>query len=503
MWCICAGVIQALAYIDYRFANIAILTLGSIILLENKYKQANFISPSWLYALGLLCTSSYWIIYPLHEMIGIPWHISILILLISFSLIACLWPCMFHLKKYYSAEYISIAWILTCSEYLRQYCFFTLPWTYIGYISMHIKPLAVLIPYCGVFPLTYLMVHIANACAEIYQQPKQTAYYYLTLGIIILGGYIIIPEPSTMKHEQIDIQLLQANLNTREKLQADTTIQKYAQLLNKVDTKNLILFPEASFHFDIYNDDNALAYIQEQFSDINAIVGLSYKYSRNHETYITMLATGNATGEYHKKYRVPFGETIPGLDSIYPLLSILFGKNIPFIISSMHTPTAIPISTTLNYKNTKFYPILCYEVFFPPISTHVQAATQANLISAENTWYADSNLHQMMQAAAKFHALQSLKPTILIMNRGPSTIYNKQGDILAQTKFNEQSVLKYKLNTNNSTIPYQSNYDSVIIIALLVIDWICFQCRKKMVYYEDKLFPKKYRKPSAQGMGTA
>ena len=103
---------------------------------------------------------------------------------------------------------------------------------------------------------------------------------------------------------------------------------------------------------DIYNDDNAYAYIQEQFSDINAIVGLSYKYSRHHETYITMLATGDATGEYHKKYRVPFGETIPGLDSIYPLLSILLGKNIPLITIYSHFTINLLDQTLQNATRT-------------------------------------------------------------------------------------------------------------------------------------------------------
>ena len=147
--------------------------------------------------------------------------------------------------------------------------------------------------------------------------------------------------------------------------------------------------------------------------------------------------------------------------------------------------------TSLKYKHTKIYPILCYEVFFPAIDPLAMRNADMILISGENAWYSNSVLHTLMTNSAKFYAKHYQKPSVLILNRGPSTIIDALGNTLVQTSFGEKSTTLYTLEINKAQHHYHYSHDLAIIIALLALDWLCYTVSNWIYTYGRKLQPKK------------
>ncbi len=447
-----------------------------------------------LYFLGLLVSSSYWLVHPLHEMVGLPWWLAITVLTAAFCLAATIFDGGFIIKSH-SPNWLSYAWITACSEYLRQGTFLALPWSFTGYISMHL-PLVSLIPYTSVFTLSYLLIHSINAIAMVCKKPLEGIIHYSILLAILSGLFQLLPAVITHTQGTLPVQIIQPNIKLETKQHPHQVSSTLSTLLTQADPEALSILPEAAIHLN--TDTISLSDFKATLAKRSSLIGLSYHQPPHYENYISIIATGKAEGMYHKQRRVPFGEMIPSLDSIYPIITRVLTP--PPVLEALHTPTNIPTSTLLKYKNYYLYPILCYEVFFPIVSSKQQAKASANIISAENNFYSDSQLHLMLNNAARFQAIQSAKTTLLATNRGPSTIYDKFGNIQAQSAFNTTQLLTSQVTLNNTQNLYHSGYDSVIIILLLVIDWLSYQCRTIMVYYARQLFSQRHRTTSQTSM---
>lgn len=480
--------IQANAYINPWCAYLFLPSLA--LLLHNLPKKHKDFNYGRYYYFGLLSSSSYWLIYPLHDMVGLAWPIAIPALTSAFILVAILLDLSFVLNNR-TPPWLSYAWIIACSEYLRQYTFLALPWSFTGYVAMHL-PIAPLIPYSSVFTLSYILIQCAMSITTVYRKPLEGSIQYSIVFGLLGIMYYTMPAVLTQTNNTIALNIIQPNLDLESKQDPIKVANRLSTLIAKAKPHTLSILPEASLHLNL--NSVTLDAFMNSLKDRSALIGISYNKPPEYENHISIIGTGEAEGTYHKQRRVPFGEMLPGLDTLYPLIAYL-GINTPQL-QSMHTPTNIPKSTLLNYHKQAFYPMLCYEVFFPVIDSTQQSQATLNIISAENTFYANSRLHDMLSSAAKFQALQSMKPTVLATNRGPSVIYNNQGKIQAKTTYDNDTILTTQTTTNYTQNSYHSGYDSVIIIVLLAIDWLSYQCRTMMVYYARQLLSQRHRTTS-------
>ncbi len=453
----------------------------------------DYTKPGMWFGFSLYICSTYWLYYPLTQMIGILPALALIILCASFFIVAHKISCILWLYQKLQTQrhykFISLAWLIVCVEQLLQYTFITTPWNHVGLSALHIFPFNQVISVFNISCLGYMIIHCANALKSIYQRRVEQISYYAIMSLILIATAYTFYTSPTKKMPPIKIGLIQPNITMADKYNPSNALHKYIDTLNKARRDHLILTPESLLRISVKNNKE-LNQLQHYFGDIDAILGITYQYEQQDTNHIGLLATGKATGLYHKQYRVPFGETIPGINSIYPIIQYLVPEAIKPLVKTMLIPKANE-NTTLQYKKTNIYPMLCYEVFFPAIDTLAMHKADMILISGENAWYSDSVLHTLMTNSAKFYAMHYQKPSVLILNRGPSTVFDAQGNTLIQTTFGEKSTTLYTLGIIKAQHPYHYSHDLAIIIALLALDWLCYTVSNWTCIYGRKLQPKK------------
>ena len=130
--------------------------------------------------------------------------------------------------------------------------------------------------------------------------------------------------------------------------------------------------------------------------------------------------------------------------------------------------TAYNNTTQLSYYGIKLYPFICYEVFFTPMNKSLLRTSSILITSGENTWYGDSIINPQFILAARMRAIESGKPYIVALNRGPSMIIDeKVTSLLSFPTTMWASCLKTSQQKTGSL--YQIVPDFVIILILVIL----------------------------------
>ncbi len=407
--------------------------------------------------------ASYWLTECLMAFVGLSFVMSLVTLLPLFFLAALLFsaPVMIGLHKNIPG---SVALWVTLFEYLRQDTFLATPWFWHATIAVDTPFLQNIIPLGGQFMATYLVCLLAWLIALTLRdrQPSHTtalmliAFFCASLGF--LSPYHSSPLSST-----VPIHIVQGNVPTAEKNQAETTWQAYTSLLAKSrDPDGLHLLPEGVLSYAV-DDVSDLKQFHQPGVLKNSIIGTNLWIDQLSPSLIT---TGTVRGLYHKNRLVPFGESNP--------FSFLFPQWLQARYPFLGTLKALASPNVLTFNQTRMYPFLCYELFFAPTDKKQLAETELLVASAENTWYGNSVINDYFLLAARFRALESTKPIALALNRGPSAIIDSSGHITHKLAYDQQGILDARIATKNGQTLYHVLPDSVILLSLIVLDILLF-----------------------------
>ncbi len=475
------------------FALLAPLLWMLLLLVLHECSDADLLMGSWAFGFSYLCTSTYWFAYPLHDMLGVPWYACMILLACAFALVACFWCLPFIVHRAFSQRFsiglLSLPWLFTSFEFLRGFTIFALPWTWVGYTVLYIPLLKQIIPYTGVFISGYLLIHFACFLMHTVIGSKTMMRFYAVFFAGLMLFYLHLPPTLIKADRHLPLQIIQANMTVEDKL--SDNYRRYAERLLSSSSDALTIFPEASMSLAFNTEDDRLLFL-EYLKPYSGIIGLSYVANDAPKHHIDLVGFGDVSGIHHKQYLVPFGEYIPGLSAVLPWLrpfiaDDLYNNMRPFI----HAPMQSTQISLLDYRNILSYPFLCYEGFFPPISSTVQSRSHLNIIAVENAWYRASIFHNLMVAVSRFQAIQSLKTTILSSNRGPSMVITPKGNIARQTVFDQQDTLSSNVLLSQGRPYYHSGYDSVIIAGFVVYEWLCLFFTMIWIHYAKRLFTRK------------
>ena len=166
----------------------------------------------------------------------------------------------------------------------------------------------------------------------VYRKPLEGSIQYgLVFGLLGIM-YYTMPAVLTQTKSTIALNIIQPNLDLESKQDSIKVANRLSTLIAKARPNTLSILPEASLHINL--NSVTLDTFKNSLKDRSTLIGISYNKPPEYENHISILATGEADGIYHKQHRVPFGEMLPGLDTY---IITYLGMSTPQL-QSIHTP---------------------------------------------------------------------------------------------------------------------------------------------------------------------
>jgi len=450
-----------------EFANSTVFsTVYALSIIQIFYAQQVFLA-AWLLYFGVLNGASLWLYYPLLDLVQLPWWLAFMLVQILFvasaGLYASAWLFSTIISQYAQKNFIYFLAlsIVIFEYYLIPQTFLYAPWIAMGFQLQYYPVLSALIPYLGLIGCSYVfwLICIQFAAILLNQQVNWPLLLLITL-MGLLCRYAIVDVVDGRQHD-LRLHLAQENLSPTAKHSPEITWRSYAKHLQQMDANSidiLSILPEAVLNYHVSDVD----LLQQQLREYPSFIGTNVWHDDRIQTRIT--GFGGAQGSSEKQHYVPFGEYIPGADMLLALLpDILISRSMRTMLqySSYHPPTQL---TLLNYHGWSFYPFICYDLFFSPISK-LQQQADANIAIVENTWYRRSSISKRLLAAARFHVLQSAKPMLVVMNSGPSVVIDNHGVIMPALGDHNKKLYQLHMQRKHITFQDFSSY----VMAL----WLC------------------------------
>jgi apolipoprotein N-acyltransferase len=325
------------------------------------------------------------------------------------------------------------------------------PWAQAGYSQASWISLIQISDFTGVYGVTALLIWGNLALVEGVRLAKKDPqarkfrigfFLLLLVGDLVYGGL----EKRSLERRIVDapklkIALLQGNIAQENKwlqgkaAEIHQTFKKMSEDAIQQGA-DLVLWPEASFPYDVDLDDPRQVKIVGEFSK-DVIAGavtyegqgnapsqsLSIQGSYPIHNSVFLIHPGGVLGEaYHKQHLVPYGEYIP-LKSVLPFLGKLTAQVGEFNAGDRYV--------LLKSQEAQMGPLICYEDIFPDISRN-HAHHGANLLinMTNDAWYGDSSALPQHLSFSPFRAVENHRSLIRATNNGITAVLDPLGRVL-------------------------------------------------------------------------
>ena len=302
---------------------------------------------------------------------------------------------------------------------------------------------------------------------------------------------VVVVQPNTdpynEQYERPAAELLQKNLDLAAPAITDST--------------EFVIFPESTLYDGVNSIwENALDYaplirkLQQfitEYPHISVVIGASTyrelepgeevthaarKFSQSEGYYYSynsafLIDTSSFIQVHHKSKLTPGVEIMPSWGILKPLesLAIDLGGMTGTLATEDH-----PVVFT-SQEDVVVAPIICYESIYGEfVSRTIREGAQMIFIITNDGWWGDTPGHRQHNRYAVLRAIETRRSIARSANTGISSIVNQRGDMLVQTAYWEQAVIRAKLNRNDTLTYYVRNGDylarvSIFISALLIL----------------------------------
>lgn len=332
-------------------------------------------------------------------------------------------------------------------------------------------------------------------------QKMRPAILSLTL-VLILPLLISLVLYSTYKEEKrpIEVVLLQPNIDPyNEKFTAslDSQLDKMLDLADAKVTTNtdLVVAPETAISWNFFEEDfTRLPFYEPLKKRVNAWGNASFltgastvkfyksKHSRAsrkmdggpgfYESYNSSLLMQNdeSYSFLHKSKlvlgveKLPFSDWLPFLEE----LSIENGGT-SGTLGIEDEPKAMQTNKFI------FAPLICYESIYGEFNAEqVKKGAEAIIVITNDGWWGDTPGYKQHMSFSRIRAIENRRSVARSANTGTSCIINQSGDVIVQSEYWKEAVIKGNLNLNSKKTFYSSFGDILgktctIIGFLLVI----------------------------------
>lgn len=485
-----SGCLLTLSFAPFNISILSILgiSLLNYTLLNKTPKQAFTIGT--IFGLGFFGSAVSWVFVSINEFGNANYLLAGIITLGFIALLSLFIGCQSvmlaklfpHNKSLKAIAAFPIIWVVF--EWLRSFIFTGFPWAYLGYGQLS-SPLKNFAPIIGVYGVSLICCFIAGLITDLANKysAKKLLGYILIIASLYSSGYLLAnkswTKAETTSHS---ISLIQGNINPTDKFLLSKPIEKMRVTYEKLTRENLeseyIIWPENSLPMP-------LPWAQKYLHELNLLakkhnnkllIGMPVHIKNTNNFYNAIVAIGDASGQYHKKKLVPFGDYLPFSELLDPILKFF---NIPmssFVHGSDSQENLITPGNTLE-------PLICYEIAYPElVRTMVKTNNSDAILNiSEDGWFGKSlGPHQHLDIA-RMRALETGRFVLRGTTTGISAIINPHGNIIKQSPQFKAFVLTGEFIAHNGNTPWMyigSINLMLILIVLLVILRMKYGCSR-------------------------
>jgi apolipoprotein N-acyltransferase len=395
----------------------------------------------------------YWIVYVthVHGFLPLPLAIGILLLLAAYlSLYPALWALGVNWGE---ARGLSPVWfgpVLWVSlEFGLTYIISGFPWELLGNGLVPHPMLLQVADLTGVYGLSFLLVLI-NACLwRLLSAPRSrhsSRYPYAVAVCLILVawlgyGYYRLGEVQTLEANspKLKVAVVQGNIKQGEKWKKEmvtATLDRYAELTQRVKGAQLIVWPETAAPFFFLRTPDLSAQVQTIAKENGGSLlfgAPAWELTAEGESYFNraylLCPQGEVLGYYDKAHLVPFGEYVPLRR--YPPFSWV-GKMVPMVGDFLEGPVGATVGLP---DGIAVGPLVCYESIFPNLS-RAQVANGARLLVniTNDAWFGKTAAAYQHLAMAVMRCVENHVCLARAANTGISAFIDARGRILWQSE---------------------------------------------------------------------
>lgn len=453
-------------------------------------------SPSRAFKLGLVTglahylTLVYWVVVVLKHYGGLPFVVSVSLLLLL-CLYLALYPAIFsflfsHLNGSTFAGLIAGCFWVSL-EYIRAKILTGFPWALLGYTQFKQTMLIQIADQTGVYGISFLIVLVNTSLFFLFfpgASPRKRFLRWDVMVALVLvsltlfyGKYRLSSERGHGEGRQtVKIAVIQGNIDQSVKWEPtyqEKTIDIYHRLTREARPfkPELIVWPETSVPF-FFQDNLRLSpkviRISEE-SGAHLIFG-SPAYRRGpggtkyyNRAYL-LSPNGDLSGYYDKVHLVPFGEYVP-LKRFLPFVQRLVPAAGDFASGEKVSPLHLPRLTAGI--------LICFEVIFPELARKQAREGAQILVNLTNdAWFGMTSAPYQHLAMATFRAVENGKPMIRAANTGFSAFISPRGKIITRSDLFEEQVLQREVEIGSDPLRFYTRYGDLFALSLLIISLI-------------------------------
>ncbi len=400
--------------------------------------------------------------------------------------------------------YISLIIYWLAFEYIHLNWELSWPWLTLGNVFSNEPNLIQWYEYTGVLggSLFILVLNLLffKAFKEI-QVKSRLNYKYLIAFVLLIAGafsFSLISNAGEETGEELEIVIIQPNIDPYyDKFQGISESDQIDLMISQTrsavtESTDLVILPETAFPQPFWEHDLDYMYgteefrkIIEEFPKLRVITGIlsSKLYLEGDELSST---AKKLPGEgYYDNYNAAMQLDSSEIIAIHRKSKLVLGaEKIPFI---QYIPWMKKLSvglggTTGRYgtqeKPTIFFnqnneqgvgPIICYEsIYGEYVNQYSEMGANLYVIITNDGWWANSPGYHQHLAYARLRAIEGRRTIVRSANTGISAIINSRGEIVEQTNWWEQAVLKATVKMNNRQTFYVKYGDYIGRIAAFV-----------------------------------
>jgi apolipoprotein N-acyltransferase len=338
-----------------------------------------------------------------------------------------------------------LAAVWVTQEWLRSLVFSGWGWNTLGTALHGQLALIQIAEFTGVAGLSFLVaftnvILLTTArrfLLEIHVRPMRP-HYDLTLTMAAIVGVMGVGLRSLQIQrpaKPLSVALVQPNIPREEKFKADLaekTFEQFTRLsapaLGASARPDLIVWPESSMPGPVLHDDLSYRFVMD-FS-VSAKTDLllgTIDLDETHDYNAAMLVSdgGKRVQVYRKVHLVPFGEYIPGRNTI-PLLARVVGDQVPGDFGFGKEYTVFHLTN----DKALIAPLICFEDTIGDL-TRQFVLGGANLLAnvTNDGWFLRSAGSQQHLANAVFRCVETRLPMVRAANTGVTCFINEFGRI--------------------------------------------------------------------------
>ena len=456
-----AGAVQTLAFVHTAAWPLPLAAMALLAALVDRATPRRAALLGWLFGCGWLGAGTWWLYISLHRYGGLPAPLTVLAvallcgLLSLYLALGMAWVARQRSGRTLAdATRFAAAWL--AAELARGVIFTGFPWLATGYSQID-GPLAVLVPWLGVYALGALLAWIAaclglaiggawagTGAGRTAQPLRQPGYRPVSLALALLvlpavwGVWRGAPD-FTLPGGSLRVALLQTNVAQDEKFAAEHLPESLAWVASTMTAErtavqsDLVLAPETAVPLLPDQLDELVpgywAALQQRFGQPGgpvSLVGVPLgSYSQGYSNSVLGLSAG-APYRYDKSHLVPFGEFIPtGFRWFTELMNIPLGD---FKRGPLNAPSFAVLAE-------RVAPNICYEdLFGEELALRFADAAHAPTILANVSnigWFGDTIAVPQHLQISRFRTLELQRPMLRATNTGATAVIDYRGVVTA------------------------------------------------------------------------